>query len=125
MSLTKYLEFTCPKCQKLDSAEFYTSINTNEPNAIDLILEDKINKINCKKCNHKIIVMKSFLFNNIVNEYALYYNPIDLEAIDKSNENLKKILGHDHYLLHPTKFNNWKEFQNEIIKREKQLLNKV
>lgn len=119
MSFTKHYEFTCPNCQKIDSGEFYTAINTNDQNAIHFILENKLNSISCKKCSQQIVVTKSLLFNNIQDKYALYYNPIDLDSIDKSNENLKKIIGHNHYILHPKKFNSWIEFQKEIIKREK------
>lgn len=118
MSQTKYLEFTCPNCNKLGNGNFYTSINTNEPEAIHLILEDKINRVNCKNCDFQFTIIKSFLFNNIKKGYALYYNPIDLKSIDKSNESIKKILGEDHYMLNPIKFSNWKDFQNELYKRE-------
>lgn len=120
MSVTKYMEYVCPKCYKQDNGEFYISIHTEEKDVVQKILNHKINKVTCKNCAHIFIVkMTSFLFHNKIKEYALYYNPTDLNSINERNKNLKKIVGENNYLLNPIKFDNWSDFLNEIIKREK------
>lgn len=108
----------CPVCKMPSEQHIYHSINTSIDNAAQLILDDKINFVDCKLCNNKFQVKAGLLFNNMVKTYAVYYHPTTFALHEKETVGIKKMFGDNFYLANATKFHNWSDFKAEIARKE-------
>jgi len=108
----------CNNCKTISQQTVWYSINTSVENAAEKILNDEINFFVCPNCNFKHHIPVGLLFNNMSKQYAVYYNPITFEVINKESIGIKKMFGDSFYLGNPIKFNDWEQFKNEIRKLE-------
>lgn len=111
-------EIECTNCKTISEQTIWYSINTSVDNAADKILNDEVNYFICPKCKSKFHIPVGLLFNNMKKHYAIYYNPISFETIDKESAGVKKMFGDAFYLGNPKKFNDWDLFRTEIRKLE-------
>lgn len=123
MSRLAPVDFTCPYCNLEQTQDMYSSLNTETPDALKLILSNEVNLVNCTWCNERFQVLTPLLFNNIKHEYAAYYSPDGFEEIDASNIKIKETLGEDHYLTRPFKFDDWDMFQAFLTEAEWRIKN--
>ncbi len=121
MSMEYKCTFNCPYCGTEGRQNFYSSINTKHPNALEMIINGEINKTTCEICMESFKVNAPLLFNNIEKQYAVYFHPTDTSSIDEQNKKLKLALGEDHYIFNANKYTNWASFINEILSRENKL----
>lgn len=112
------VEFTCPYCNLDQSQEIYSTLNTDTPNAIPMILSNEVNLVTCISCGEQFQVLTPLLFNNVERKYAMYYSPDGFDEIDASNARIKSTLGEDHYLVNPQKFDDWELFKTVLAHLE-------
>jgi hypothetical protein len=118
MSLIQKHVIPCPQCKNTSEHDISHSINTSIDNVVSEILTDKINFVKCPFCGNEFQVKTGLLFNNMVKQYAVYYNPKSFDSIEEECKNLKKMFGNNFYLANPSKFSDWDLFKEEIKRME-------
>lgn len=87
MSRLVLYNIPCPKCKEFSEQRIFHSVNTEIDNVIEEILNDEINFVKCSICGNKFQVKTGLLFNNMKKTYAVYYNPISFELMNKKARN--------------------------------------
>ena len=118
MSSTNKYQIPCPKCKISSEQLIYHSLNEMVANSALQIINDDINFITCPSCENKFQVKTGLLYCNHLKGIAVYYNPIDVNAIDDEFENIKRMFGKKSYLADPDKFDNWDLFKERVAKLE-------
>ncbi|MEO0107898.1 MAG: CpXC domain-containing protein [candidate division WOR-3 bacterium] len=76
MSRTETIEFACPKCQHQSQVTIYRSIKaTADPCSIQQLLQGRINRFCCSKCNHAGYILVSLLYHDMARRFIVHYHP--------------------------------------------------
>ena len=119
MSKVVKYNIPCPKCKVLSEQEIYHTFNKNiTENAVDKIINDEVNFVECKRCSNKFQVKTSFFFIDFVNRYCFHYNPKNEIRNHEVILNIKRMFGYDSFMADPIVFLDWEIFKKEIAKKE-------
>lgn len=95
MSMPMEVTITCPACQATIKSTAWRSINTDYPNAAELIISGKLFEAKCPKCGFVAHLAYDLLFNDMQHGFYIWVVHHD-EKYDAKIENIlsqKNILG--------------------------------
>jgi hypothetical protein len=105
MSQKNKYPIKCPKCSAEFEVDLYDSVNVEmDPSLRNELIYNRLNKADCPDCDLPFVIDKPLLYNDPVNDFMVYWLPLDGETIEEGQKrfrdfisNLNKTLPEDIY----------------------------
>src|SRR5690606_22591553 len=122
MSKKVHAKIVCPSCGLQFDFTLYRSIWGEYPENRELVMSDQINIATCPSCKIPSKLQYPFLYTNVKENFAIWWEPYFDNQIDKDSEVYKDMMGEGNYLATAPRIQDWDEFKQTIIKYEEGIL---
>lgn len=102
MSMPMEVTFSCPACKATIKSTAWRSINTDYPNAVELILSGKLFEAKCPKCGFVAHLAYDLLFNDMIHGFYIWVVHPD----EKYDAKLDSVLNQENILGFSTRIVN-------------------
>ena len=120
MSKKVEVEIKCPKCANPFKETIFRSLWSETPGNREKLFNDQINIVTCPECSERIFIPLSLLYVNMERSFAVWFEPVHDDSIDRDAENYRKIFSPpDNYYSLAPRIKTWEQFKLTIQKYER------
>lgn len=115
-SMNKQIDVSvrCPTCTQIVPVKVYRLLSVEDPHNLDLVLSDRVNVITCPKCNNPVRVNASLFCANVLNKFAIWYEPFHDPQIDVDCRSYSVAMGPDNFYSKAPRIADWGEFKRKL-----------
>lgn len=93
MSQKNVYPIQCPQCGSQQDEELYDSIDVaDDPGLKKDLMENKLNAVGCKSCQHSFRIDKNLLYNDPARNLMIYLKPTPIDQHQEAEEEFRVVL---------------------------------
>ena len=109
----------CPECGNQYHVSLFRSLWGEHPEKRALVFNNLANVIKCSNCGYTERAAISFLYVDMVKQFAVWYDPVNDPDIDKEKPQYEQMFGKANFYVTAPKIRTWENFKETILQFER------